>query len=951
MAKKLRGKELREQRENAKLQKINVYKEKEKARQKEIEENANAINNSAKSKNTVEITDDNKNLIKKSKAKAAGLKSTFIISDDRLLMTSFGRGNVANPDKYISAEEILNATDKPCLDVKNGKKAFTVSGRLIENATVDNPLDSSKKHGQDQILCKDQLEKMYFGKTFEDNIHIQLVYKILDIEKIIAGHVNNIVYALDNILREDKEEHDDFIGYLGDRFTYEDFKKKSLYDAFEKLINSKQIGYFGKVFVPEDANGKPLKEADLDAFKEKCYHLLVILGTVRHATSHGEEVYRKKMFDVNELIKKMPAGKTLNQLYEERISEINKGFLNTSATDLKILFHLYKAETQDEKNALAKEFYCFTVRKEYKNLGFSIKRVRENIELIEPNLKDEKYNTFRRKLNRLLDFVITKYYLVNPEKIDRMNDTLRACITKSDIEKEMIYNNEAKVVWTHIKETVNHLLRYMNEEVFKDLAKESMNMEGNSLGDVQISSDATSFSQLIYLLTLFLDGKEINDLLTQLISIMENIGSFVEIMKAENLDCTFEDAYSLFEQSMEIAGELRVINSFARMVDSNQSAKKIMYIEAAELLGYEDASEQDLESYIDTIVDKEKMRIVNGKKDTNFRNFIANNVIESSRFQYLVRYGNPKKLRKLADNRKVVSFVLKGIPDDQIKAYYNSCNGSMSAYNDTMRSDLADKITALSFKDFDGVKQKVVEGSKDATEKEKKKNIVRLYLTVLYLLVKNLVYVNTRYFIAFHSADRDAKVFYEDEKYAPSDQYLNEKTSWYSFAKDFVENKSNNERAKNYLAVNFANADAWSCTAFRNCVEHLSAIRNADKYINDISAFDSYFELYHYLIQRSLIDQYEFDCKCASRKHENNPEKYPYAMVMSEERMNPKMLQYFEMVEKHKSYCKDMVKALNTPFAYNLARYKNLSIKELFDRNDYNAKKAKENDKKEELNE
>ena len=35
---------------------------------------------------------------------------------------------------------------------------------------------------------------------------------------------------------------------------------------------------------------------------------------------------------------------------------------------------------------------------------------------------------------------------------------------------------------------------------------------------------------------------------------------------------------------------------------------------------------------------------------------------------------------------------------------------------------------------------------------------------------------------------------------------------------------------------------------------------------------------------------------------------------------------------QHRTWCSDLVKALNTPFGYNLARYKNLSIDGLFDR-------------------
>ena len=38
----------------------------------------------------------------------------------------------------------------------------------------------------------------------------------------------------------------------------------------------------------------------------------------------------------------------------------------------------------------------------------------------------------------------------------------------------------------------------------------------------------------------------------------------------------------------------------------------------------------------------------------------------------------------------------------------------------------------------------------------------------------------------------------------------------------------------------------------------------------------------------------------------------------------------FGKTVQYRSYSKDLVKALNTPFGYNLARYKNLSIEALF---------------------
>lgn len=142
---------------------------------------------------------------------------------------------------------------------------------------------------------------------------------------------------------------------------------------------------------------------------------------------------------------------------------------------------------------------------------------------------------------------------------------------------------------------------------------------------------------------------------------------------------------------------------------------------------------------------------------------------------------------------------------------------------------------------------------------------------------------------------------------------------------------------QNYLEQNIGHSDKWALGAFRNCTEHLNAIRNANQYIGEISEVTSYFALYHYLVQRSIMNQFEYESTHKSKRKGHEGE-----YIISEEQVNPKLLDYFRLVEEHHTYCKDFVKALNVPFAYNLPRYKNLSIKELFDRNDYKPNKGKE---------
>ena len=136
---------------------------------------------------------------KKSSAKAAGLKSTFVLENNKLLMTSFGNGNKAVIEKII--DEKVDSINKPeVFSVTPCDKKFKLQPAkrgFAADSLVDNPLKSKKTAGDDAIHCRKFLERQFFdGNTFNDNIHIQLIYNILDIEKILSVHVNDIVYSV-----------------------------------------------------------------------------------------------------------------------------------------------------------------------------------------------------------------------------------------------------------------------------------------------------------------------------------------------------------------------------------------------------------------------------------------------------------------------------------------------------------------------------------------------------------------------------------------------------------------------------------------------------------------------------------------------------------------------------------------------------------------------------------
>ena len=134
----------------------------------------------------------------KSSAKAVGIKSAFVINNDELLITSFGNGNKAVIEGKLkfdechkSATTIGETQNLENITFDNTEKIIKVQSKRIKNATgqTDDPLTrASNTLGirQDVIGHKAKLEEKYFGNTFDDNIHIQLIYNILDIEKILA---------------------------------------------------------------------------------------------------------------------------------------------------------------------------------------------------------------------------------------------------------------------------------------------------------------------------------------------------------------------------------------------------------------------------------------------------------------------------------------------------------------------------------------------------------------------------------------------------------------------------------------------------------------------------------------------------------------------------------------------------------------------------------------------
>ena len=865
---------------------------------------------------------------KKSSVKAAGMKS-ILVSENKMYITSFGKGNSAVLEYEVDNNDYnktqLSSKDSSNIELRgvnevnitfSSKHGFG-SGVEINTSNPTHRSGESSPVRWDMLGLKSELEKRFFGKTFDDNIHIQLIYNILDIEKILAVYVTNIVYALNNMLGIKKSEsHDDFMGYLSAKNTYDVFtnpngstlsddKKKNIRKSLRKfndLLKTKRLGYFGL----EEPKTKDTRVSQ--AYKKRVYHMLAIVGQIRQSVFHDKsnelDEYLYSFIDIID----SEYRDTLDYLVDERFDSINKGFVQGNKVNISLLIDMMKGYEADD---IIRLYYDFIVLKSQKNLGFSIKKLREKmLDEYGFRFKDKQYDSVRSKMYKLMDFLLfCNYYRNDVVAGEALVRKLRFSMT--DDEKEGIYADEAEKLWGKFRNDFENIADHMNGDVIKELGKADMDFDEKILdSEKKNASDLLYFSKMIYMLTYFLDGKEINDLLTTLISKFDNIKEFLKIMKSSAVDveCELTAGYKLFNDSQRITNELFIVKNIASMRKPAASAKLTMFRDALTILGIDDKITDDRISEILKLKEK-------GKGIHGLRNFITNNVIESSRFVYLIKYANAQKIREVAKNENVVMFVLGGIPDTQIERYYKICVEfpDMNSSSEAKRSELARMIKNIRFDDFKNVKQQAK--GRENMAKERAKAVIGLYLTVMYLLVKNLVNVNARYVIAIHCLERDFGLYKE---IIPELASKNLKNDYRILSQTLCDDRDEspnlflkkNKRLRKCVEVDINNADSSMTRKYRNCIAHLTVVRELKEYIGDIRTVDSYFSIYHYVMQR-----------CITKREDDTKQE--------------EKIKYEDDLLKNHGYTKDFVKALNSPFGYNIPRFKNLSIEQLFDRNEY----------------
>ena len=903
---------------------------------------------------------------KKSSAKIAGVKSVMKTSADTTVIAVFGKGNEAVLEKRIINNETtdINKSSKISVDAKSEKKRYVITSKSRNagksNSAIKGYTDKPDEHsGLDLLGLKDELEQEIFDDNFQDNLRVQIAYNIFDIVKALAPVANNITYTLNSLDRKDGHKND-IIGFtLNYSVAYNQFGtgndpkvRKKKQDLQNYIANAKNnFIYYDDIFYHDEIISKNDKKISKNKTGSKLnsdediYYSLGLINFLRNSVSHFNDkflLFKKDYKFLNGDLKKR-----LDKTFRQKVESVNNNFIANEKNNLWLAANALNVKSNEGLKNLACELYELSVLKSNKNLGFNLKKLRESAfsqKIITHQFSERLLNTFKSKLYKIIDFVIIHHLTHNDKQfVDNFVDALRK--SHDDDEKEQLYKQFAGELFNN-KTLKAQLNKVINSFENGDYKKRNNVIKINDvwIDSVKVDNNAHDFSKLVYFISRFLDGKEINILLTSLISKFQVIDAFNKTVSElvgmnEIKPSNYSEKYGLFNDSGKIAEELNLIKSITKMTTKYENASlESMYKDALLTLG---VSEDD--------VDKLYKQYFNKDSKTRLSAFFKNNILESGRFKYVIKYLNPSHISKIAGNKAIVEFVLNRMPDTQIERYYISVVDPKDARTpkENKIHEIANLITETDFYAFNGKElSNVKKGNRprkgDMPEREKKKALLSLYYTIVYIFVKNLVQINSCYLLGYFYLERDKYFFGRKYSSAFGRNTFNVKENYDALTRLFtgvvqsdVRKLKNNDaqKLKRYIDVSdnsngvnpFSKRYDSMYREFRNSVDHINVISDIGSYVDKITSLDSYFDVYHFILQRKVYSKLVDIASGSQNSRANKSVEYINSLLNISDSSND-----FESGENVAPYSRTLLRAANVPMGYTLPRYKNLSYEKLF---------------------
>ena len=800
---------------------------------------------------------------------------------------------------------------------------FDKIGSLKVSVDWDNFLTNDllqKQKWEQEYLPNFQKVLNRFGLKTEKNLQVNYI-KCLQYVAQKNGYTTNfttkinekIKEKLDNLLKnEQNRAHLLKLALTPVDEFYQGANKISLYKYFFK---DKRIE---RIVLNKLENDEVLKtlQQKIDE-NQTVYNYLRLFSAIRQYVVHNNQKI------------KIENNTHINDNPKRDVAEFASNFAKSNYKYFCILQDLY-GKDEDVFN----KFYEHIIFEDSKGLGVSLQTLKKDVFNLIDFTKDvciEEFSEYRNKLGTMISYLATIYLKDNAAVLENVLIKIKECSTQED--KGKVYLNFAKDVidqFGEFKELREVVKKYVGNikpsQVFEFYPKSYLNNQ-------------SLFFNAIYVMSKFLTQKESFIMFSKIIGKYQSIKNLLEIanlvdvkIKQESLrnhktlfvldvKSTSNEEYQEYLQEYNINKIIQQLKILKSIRTKDVTTKDYFLNELERIFDLFNCENISFQEFKNSLSFDENQQVSKSKfKLKPLKSYLKNEVYLSKQYQYVSNFSSTKICKKITANKNLIKLVINNMLDESNPECMQMRYYIAKVYHD-FKCEIVDSKSSnylLSLEQIDELVDYIhkfkLDDVLDTIFKRSTKNykvIVRLYLTVCYLIVKNIVAQNSNYIVQIQDYENlynkinnlyaiDAKERKIDYDLCVVNDFL--KNSPNKTCRSYKQLKSLME--KDYIKDYISKAEYIDLLSkYRNAVVHMSVFNDLEAQEFDFSTItnvDSYFGLYQILLQQSLK---------------------PFAETVWGDK-------YYNLFEKDnkKQYSTKLCIALNIPFAYNISRFNNNTI-------------------------
>lgn len=705
--------------------------------------------------------------------KKAGIKSLHYYDNKIFLEDSFATGtDILFSGEFEDVHNLSNLQNvveiKKNLECKTHKQGISLI-RINQN-NHDELLMSNIRVGKQKNLFKDD---------HNNNFDLQIKANIEDIFKIIGANLSQIVYTLNALFsRDDKNEIAfDFVGTfpakvnifeytISDRqknvLSYNDFKNLP-YKLKEHEIN---IDYLSKYLSKYYFKNNSEKNTKLNELRQKfsddqnklkddyliniiaSYDIIRIISFIRQIVSHTENEFRVNKDDEILKLAKYVCQKIVNGFIDE--------FTKNNSKYLQILSNLNIDESKGN-------FFDYVIFDKAKFLNVSVNKIYKQLitiidkDKIAEDVQPDKQGEFKQKYKFLLKYLI--YLFVKRDEDEYIK---YGVLLKSVDDKEQVYIELAQK-FNHDMEEKNLYISLKNE-IVKVLGKVDVDIQTVKYNKITINNDICN---LYYLMSLMLNKKEANQFFSNLIDRFSNILDLIKLGEKCNLKSfAIASEDDLLKRELFLACDIKLNEElkegyFEKIIDDLNILKSLrLKVKEIKIK----AKENKILSYLKVLFDTD---IENVEINQQLKNSINNAIIQSRKFQYISKYAYSNIIPQLMSFKNVVLMVLEKMYENNKITMEKYLLTAINKFKHENTLSLTKEDLEMLANELSSLKLgKVINILKNVNYQDNNMYpILDVYLTVSYVLLKNLIKINSSYKIMF-----DDYFLMQEKKYKQVDE-------------------------------------------------------------------------------------------------------------------------------------------------------------------------------------